>query len=77
MFLKDLQQAKLILTAITIAELEDNKVLSIDIRKFLKKLNTVLLNTHIYILYDGFKKKEVKVLVHLCIKIFHLNNYLY
>ena len=74
---EDSQQAKSTITAITIAELQGNRVLPTDIGKFSKELNTALPGTHTCILYDGLKKKEAKVLAQLRTGMSHLNDYLY
>ena len=74
---EDSQQAKSTITAITIAELQGNRVLPTDIGKFSKELNTALLGTHTCILYDSLKKKEAKVLAQLRTEMSHLNDYLY
>ena len=74
---EDSQQVKSTITAITITELQGNRVLPTDIGKFSKELDTALLGTHTHILYDSLKKKEAKVLAQLCTEISHLNDYLY
>jgi hypothetical protein len=45
--------------------------------KYSKEMDTVLLGKYIRTLYNGFKQKEVSVLVQLRTGIVRLNGYLY